>query len=405
MPPKRMTANPLKPSRHRPGKGADPESSDSDSSADEEATPQETIPPPPKATSAGRIISNLSKANLDSSRQAGADAEQRRLDRAKAERLAAEEGFVTESEEESEGDDDDEEESDEEEEEESSEDEAPRRKLMMRPKFIPKSQRGKDSNKEAEEEAAIAAEEARQKDINDMLEESIKRDIAAKAAGKKHWDDEENESSEVDTTDGLDPEAEQKAWEVRELKRLKRHRAEIEEAEREIAEKERRQNLTEEERHAEDKAHIDKQQEEKDAKNKMAFKQRYLHKGAFMQDEMEAAGLANRDIMGTRIQDDVRNREALPEYLQKRDMTKLGKKGGTKYKDMRSEDTGSWGQYDNGRRGGRERFDGDDRFKPDEDDRFKPDERDANGANKIPLGKRRNTSRERDEGEKRRRVE
>ena len=61
--------------------------------------------------------------------------------------------------------------------------------------------------------------------------------------------------------------------------------------------------------------------------------------------------------------------EALPEYLQKRDMTKLGRKGGTKYKDMRSEDTGAWGSFANDGRGGgsSRRFDGgDDRFRPDE---------------------------------------
>lgn len=401
MPPKRMTANPIKPARYRPGKGEDPDSSDSDSDAPSAADETPSVPQPPKATSAGKITSNLSKVNLDSSRQAGAEAEQRRLEREKAEKLAAEEGFVTEEESE---EDDEEEESDSEEEESSSEEEAPRR-LLVKPKFVPKSQRGKQTDKEAEEEAARQAEErARQQAVNDMVEEQMKKDIAAKAAGKKHWDDEENDDSDVDTTDGLDPEAEQKAWEVRELKRLKRHRAEIEAQEREIAEKERRQNLTEEERQAEDQAHIDKQREEKESKNKMAYKQRYLHKGAFMQDELEAAGLADRDIMGTRIQDDVRNREALPEYLQKRDMTKLGKKGGTKYKDMRSEDTGQWGRFDDDRRGGRGRYDGDERFRP-EDDRFKPDERDAHGANKIPLGKRRERSRERDDGEKRRRVE
>jgi microfibrillar-associated protein 1 len=122
----------------------------------------------------------------------------------------------------------------------------------------------------------------------------------------------------------------------------------------------------------------------------MGYMQRYFHKGAFFRDESEAAGLLQRDLMGARIADDVRNREALPEYLQKRDMTKLGRKGGTKYKDMRSEDTGSWGRFDDGykgRRGGGDRFDGDERFRPD-DDRFKPDERDAKGANAMPLGDR-----------------
>ncbi|KAJ3521019.1 hypothetical protein NM208_g13476 [Fusarium decemcellulare] len=119
----------------------------------------------------------------------------------------------------------------------------------------------------------------------------------------------------------------------------------------------------------------------------MSYMQRYFHKGAFFQDEMKEAGLDKRDIMGSRIQDDVRNREALPEYLQRRDMTKLGRKGASKYKDMRSEDTGRWGDIGGGRKRG------------DDDDRFRSDERSAGGANAIPLGDRnKGDRRERDDG-------
>lgn len=388
MPPKRMTANPVKPARYRAGKATGAEQdSDSDSDASDDAPVQQpTVPPPPKAASAGKISSNLGKVDLTARRKEAEAAEERRIAKEKADRLAVEEGFVTEEEEdeeESEEEDDSDDESGSE--EESSEEEAPRR-LMIRPKFVPKSQRGngKDPAQE-EEEARQAEEEARRKAADELVEEQIKKDLAARSVGKKHWDDDENENSDVDTTDGLDPEAEEAAWRVRELKRLKRARAEIEEREKELAEVERRRNLTEEERQAEDEAYLAKQQEEKDSKGKMAYMQKYFHKGAFYQDEMKAAGLDKRDLMGVRIQDDVRNREALPEYLQKRDMTKLGRKGGTKYKDMRSEDTGRWGDIGGGRKGGR--FEGDDRFQPD-DDRFKADERSAGGANAIPLGKR-----------------
>ncbi|KAF5024876.1 hypothetical protein F66182_3034 [Fusarium sp. NRRL 66182] len=399
MPPKRMTANPVKPARYRAGKATGVES-DSDSDASDNEMPAEpALPPPPKATSAGKISSsNLGKVDLNARRKEAEAAEERRIAKEKAERLAAEEGFVTEEEEESEEEedgDDDLEES--ESEEESSEEEAPRR-LMIRPKFVPKSQRGnaKDPAQE-EEEARQAEEDARKKAADELVEAQIKKQLAARAAGKKHWDDEENEASDVDTTDGLDPEAEEAAWRVRELKRLKRARAIIEEREKELAEVERRRNLTEEERQAEDEAFLAKQKEEKEGKGKMSFMQRYLHKGAFYQDEMKAAGLDKRDIMGSRIQDDVRNREALPEYLQRRDMAKLGRKGATKYKDMRTEDTGRWGDIGVGRkRDGR--FEEDDRFKPD-DERFQRDERSAGGANAIPLGDRKKDNRrDRDDG-------
>ncbi|KGQ10170.1 hypothetical protein BBAD15_g4488 [Beauveria bassiana D1-5] len=101
--------------------------------------------------------------------------------------------------------------------------------------------------------------------------------------------------------------------------------------------------------------------------------------------------------MGARIADDVRNREALPEYLQRRDMTKLGRKGATRYKDMRTEDTGSWGVGvgggggggSGGRRGGG-------RWEEGEDERFRPDERPGGkGANAMPLGERRGDDRRR----------
>lgn len=422
-PPKRMTANPVKPSRHRAGRTTHDDSSSSDSDASDneqqvEAPKKRTLPPPPpKATSAGKIISNLGKVDLNARSKEADEAEKRRIAREKAERQAAEEGFVTEEEESESGDDDEDEEDDEEsgsDEESSSEEEAPRR-VMMRPKFVPKSQRGAQQTAEQEEAKRRAEEEERQKEANALVEEQLRKNLAAKAAGKKHWDDVQDEDTDVDTTDGLDPAAEEAAWRVRELKRLKRAREAIEAREAEIAETERRRNLTEEERAAEDAAKIAAQKEEKEGRGKMAYMQKYFHKGAFFQDEAAAAGLLQRDLMGARIQDDVRNREALPEYLQKRDMTKLGRKGGTKYKDMRSEDTGSWGRFDDarGRRDARFERGGDERFQPD-DDRFKPDERDAKGSNAIPLGERRDrerrkrsTSREgnRYDSDKRRRVD
>jgi len=90
--------------------------------------------------------------------------------------------------------------------------------------------------------------------------------------------------------------------------------------------------------------------------------------------------------MGGRYQDDVSMREALPEYMQIRDMTKLGKKGRTRYKDMRSEDTGRWGDFLDKRRPGEEGNDRntDERFRRDYDgERSGP-----SGANASTLGER-----------------
>ncbi|KAK3358941.1 splicing factor, Prp19-binding domain-containing protein, partial [Lasiosphaeria hispida] len=236
--------------------------------------------------------------------------------------------------------------------------------------------------------------------VDEMVEEQIKKDIAARAAGRKQWDDDPESGDEVDDTDDIDPEAEYAAWKLRELKRIRREREAIETKERELAEIERRRGLTEEERRAEDEAHLAQQREEKEGRGKMSYMQKYFHKGAFYQDESKAAGLASRDIMGARFADDVRNRELLPKALQIRDQAKIGKKGATKYRDLKSEDTGQWGRLDDGRpgRGGFDRF-GDERFQPDQRDRGgggwgdrRDDDAGAKGANATPLGDRKSVA-------------
>jgi microfibrillar-associated protein 1 len=387
-----MTANPVKAPRYRPGKAV-PEQNSSDSDSDaEEVQESKPIAPPPKASTAGGITSNLSKVDLNSRRKEAAAKEAQRIEDEKAAKLKEEEGFVTASEEE---ESNEEEESGEESsgEEEESEEEAPRR-VLMRPMFIKKDKRNGAAaakpDEKAEEELIAAEEERRRKVADEIVEEQIRKDLAAKEAGKKNWDDEEEED-EVDDRDGIDPEAEYAAWKLRELKRIKRDREAIEERERELAEVERRKNLTEEERKAEDDEFIAKQKEEKDGKGKMAYMQKYYHKGAFFQDDLKAEGLDRRDIMGSRFADDVQNRELLPQALQIRDMTKLGKKGATKYKDLKSEDTGKWGQFDDRRPGkaGPGGFNVDERFMP---DRERGGPSGGSGANTMPVGERKKVS-------------
>ena len=72
-------------------------------------------------------------------------------------------------------------------------------------------------------------------------------------------------------------------------------------------------------------------------------------------------------------------------------MTQLGRKGRTKYKDLKSEDTGRWGTYESKNRN----YDGgDDRFRPDDP---RGNANDRTGANAAPVGERRR--REQDEGQ------
>ena len=429
-PSKRMTANPARPvARYRPGKAVQ-----EDTSSEEDVSEDESQKQPGPGPAQPRVSSFPAEAQR---RQVSAQ-------RAQQEESEDEEGFVTEEDDEGEasgvalpaahvegqgrrvvqkpttsaisrtteaneissageeGSEDSEEESDEE--EESSSEEEPHRKFQ-RPTFIKKSDRGKvgSTNGNLSHNAAtngavntspaidtIRADELRRKEMADlMIKDKLERDAAARAAGRKGWDDDDEVAAEdmVDDTDGLDPEAEYAAWKLRELKRLKRDREAIEQREKEIEEVERRRNLTQAEREAEDREYLEKQKEEKeDGRGKAGFLQRYHHKGAFFQDDETAEILRKRDLMSAKFVDEVQNREALPQYMQVRDMTKLGKKGRTRYTDLKGEDTGKWGQgYDQKeRRGPKPDFDVDERFKPDHD-----------GGAKGPTGANASTVRDR----------
>ncbi|PWY67196.1 hypothetical protein BO70DRAFT_366382 [Aspergillus heteromorphus CBS 117.55] len=390
-----MTANPLKPSRYRPGKAVPEEPSSSEEEEDEEEAAEKLR----QQQERRRLEAQRRQAPKASSFPAGAAVTGKPVKGAKSVKFQEgeededEEGFVTEDEEEDERatktgvrppvagdrvavpagqrigkeggeeeDEDEEEEGGSEEEEESSEeessseDEAPRR-VLLRPTFIKKDKRNATPNEAqngqggpgtvadsaAESEARRAQ---RQEKADSLVKEQLEKAAIARSEANKAWDDDELEVGEegaIDDTDGKDPEAEYAAWKLRELKRIKREREAIEVAEKEREEVERRRGLTAEERDREDREFIAKQEEEREAtRGQAGYMQRYFHKGAFFNDDMQREGLDKRNAMGARFVDDV-SRETLPQYMQIRDMTKLGKKGRTRYKDLRSEDTGRFG--------------------------------------------------------------
>ncbi|KAI4173895.1 MAG: hypothetical protein LQ343_002663 [Gyalolechia ehrenbergii] len=392
MPPKRMTANPVRPARYRPGKPVAKEHSSEEEYETEDEEPGQSQPPqqtsaPPIATSfpadAAKGANNLRNVDISERRRQAAAEEAARVQAEKVARAKEEEGFVTEESEESE-DSGGSEESDSGAEESTSEDEAPRK--LLRPTFIKKDKRtdgGSAPNGKTEDEIWAEQEAARKTKADAMIQDQMDRDAAARAAGKKDWDDDEDlDADEVDDADDIDPEMDRAAWKLRELKRVKRDREAIEQAEKEREEIERRRNLTKEEREAEDQAFLEQQKEEREGKGKMGYMQKYFHKGAFFQDDTKAKGMDRRDIMGSRYQDDVVNRELLPQYMQIRDMTRLGRKGRTKYKDLKTEDTGRWGQFDG--RGPRRDNTLDERFQPDRDGGG----RGPSGANSTAIGTR-----------------
>lgn len=422
-----MTANPLKPSRYRPGKpiAEEPSSSEEEEEEDEEEQIKEQErrrleqqrrqrAQAPKATSfpGGNITKGVKNVQIEEDEdEEGFVTEEEEEESKPPPRVAGDNGGAAAaapvqaagepvSKEESEEEEEEEEESSEE--ESSSEEETPRR-VLLRPTFIKKDKRNNAANQTQNGQgaspntaAADSAAEAearrvqRQEKADMLVREQLEKEAIARSAANKQWDDDELEAVEengIDDKDGVDPEAEYAAWKLRELKRVKREREAIEAAEKEREEVERRRNLTAEEREREDREFIAKQQEEKEAtRGQGGFMQRYFHKGAFFRDDLEREGLDRRELMGARFVDDV-SRETLPEYMQIRDMTKLGKKGRTRYKDLKTEDTGRFGDgFDNRRRRDAPVGVRDERFLPD-----RPDDRPKGptGANAGPVRERR----------------
>lgn len=400
MPPpsSRMTQNRAQPTRYRPGKAEaeDPESEEESSEEEEEEeAPAPRKAPPPKATSFPKKLAvDLSKAGTQTSK-----------DPSKPQVKPPDEdleGFVTasESEDGEDGGDSSDDaasgsgsEKESSGEEDSSSDDEPA-KPMLRPTFISKAKRAQQNNTgPSAEERAHEEERLRREKADAVLQAQLDRDAAARAAGKKYWDDDDiAPEDEVDDRDGIEPEAEKAAWKLRELKRVKRDRLVIEEKEKEREEIERRRNMTPAEREAEDAEFIANQKDAREGKGKMAYLQKYFHKGAFFnaagdeeeQDEEVKAAL-NRDLAGARFEDDGGDKAVLPEYMKIRDMTKLGKKGRSKYKDLKTEDTGRWGA-DVGRRKREADGDLDERFRADDDRRDGGRER--TGANSVAVGER-----------------
>ncbi|EME47059.1 hypothetical protein DOTSEDRAFT_85647 [Dothistroma septosporum NZE10] len=367
MPPK-MTKQPARPTRYfaRPYDVNEPASDEE--SSEEEAAPAPKKAPPPK-------VSSFPKTPIAS------QSLPRAPESAKQDDL---EGFETASESsEEEAEDGIEDDEDSSEEEESSDDEPKR--PMLAPKFISKAKRAQQEVVKSAEDQAAEEERKRKDKADELLQMQMEREAAARKAGKKYWDDEDVPATDdIDDTDGLDPEAEHAAWKLRELKRVRRDRQALIAREQEREEIERRRNMTAEEREAEDREYLEKQAEEKEGKGKMHYMQKYFHKGAFFNDDEqdeEVKAALNRDFAGHKFEDEAGDKAVLPEYMRIRDSTKLGKKGRSKYKDLKSEDTGAWGRFDNKKRD----YDG-------LDERFRPDERggpESTGANSAPVGERR----------------
>ncbi|KAJ6519278.1 microfibrillar-associated protein MFAP1, Zn finger, CCHC type protein [Mycena sanguinolenta] len=206
-----------------------------------------------------------------------------------------------------------------------SEEEKP--KVQFRPVFVPKRARVTVAEREAEdsEEAQRRREaeaEERRKQSHDLVAESIRRELAEK--------EKEENIPDIDDTDGLDPEAEFEAWRLRELGRIKKEKEEELRREEEREEIERRRALPEEQRLKEDLERAQKLRDEK-PKGSQKFLQKYWHKGAFHQDEEI---LHKRDY--TEATESTVDVSMLPAVMQ---VKNFGKRSRTKYTHLLDQDT------------------------------------------------------------------
>ena len=216
---------------------------------------------------------------------------------------------------------------------------------LFKPVFVRKSERDTIEEREKmqaeiDAEAAMTevAKAAKREESKKLVELEVRREEALAAAL------DEMEPSDVDTDDELDDALEFEAWKGRELDRLKTDRIQREQMFREREEQERIRNMTEDERnlyHA--KRLAEKEHADKD-KPKMAFMQKYYHKGAFFQEAADDAfGTAGPDEIYKRdfnapTAEEKYDKSLLPSAMQVRKGT-FGRAGQSKWTHLANEDT------------------------------------------------------------------
>ncbi|KAK9453609.1 splicing factor, Prp19-binding domain-containing protein [Dipodascopsis uninucleata] len=238
------------------------------------------------------------------------------------------------------GDDDDDDDDDDDSSDVSSSEEEESKKILFRPMFVPKSKRTGNPTSASQTPDRDLEEERKQRKKEEtlaMIEEQIRREKEAQEIANIHEENAAVQSAaDIDDTDDLDPQAERAAWKLRELRRVKREREELELREQELREIEERRNMDEDERLKEDLERVRKQREEKArSRGKMGFMQKYYHRGAFYQD-MDI--LKRADYATENVEDAVKDKSVLPKALQVRE-DQIGKRGRTRYTHLLDQDT------------------------------------------------------------------
>nr|CAB3449602.1 unnamed protein product [Digitaria exilis] len=215
---------------------------------------------------------------------------------------------------------------------------------MVKPVFIPKSQRDTIAERERLEEEERQLEElvkkrleARKIETRKIVVEEIKKEEHIEKALN-----EEANIEDVDTDDELNEAEEYESWKNREIARIKRDREERDARLKEKEEIEKVRNMTEEERREWERKNPKPLHQNK---QKWKFMQKYYHKGAFFQesadDVIQSAGkddIYSRDFSEPTGEDKM-DKSILPKVMQ---VKHFGRSGRTKWTHLVNEDTTDW---------------------------------------------------------------
>ncbi|KAL0921027.1 hypothetical protein M5K25_008055 [Dendrobium thyrsiflorum] len=215
---------------------------------------------------------------------------------------------------------------------------------MVKPVFIPKSQRDTIAERERLEEEERRLEELakrrleeRKVETKQIVVEEIRKDEQIQKNLEADAD-----IADVDTDDELNEADEYESWKVREIARIKRERDDREARLREKEEIEKLRNMTEEERRELERKNPKPLPQ---TKQKWKFMQKYFHKGAFFQsDADDHATTAGTDTIYKRdfsspTGEDKMDKTILPKVMQ---VKHFGRSGRTKWTHLVQEDTTDW---------------------------------------------------------------
>lgn len=215
---------------------------------------------------------------------------------------------------------------------------------MVKPVFVPKSERDTVADRERLEAEERALEESvkrrleeRKVETKQIVVEKIREDEEI----LKNLEVEAN-AADVDTDDEVNEVEEYEAWKVREIARIKRDREAREAMLKEKEEVEKVRNMTEEERREWERKNP---KPASAPKQKWRFMQKYYHKGAFFQSEVDdvaatagSDGIFARDFSAPTGEDKM-NKTILPKVMQ---VKHFGRSGRTKWTHLVNEDTTDW---------------------------------------------------------------